>query len=144
MKIYQPSYQKELVHKQSMLDLIHECEDCFLRSFRLGHFVASAFLLNVKKTHVLSMHHAKLDKWMQLGSHCDGESDALSIAMKEAQEESGMNKIIPLNSQIFDIDMHLIPANAKDAAHCHFDIRFLSHAHEDDKFHKKFTKEIIP
>ena len=33
--------------------------------------------------------------------------------------------------------MHLIPANAKDAAHYHFDIRFLSHSHEDDKFHKK-------
>ena len=143
LKAYQPSCQKELVYKQSMLDLISACEDCFLRSCRVGHFTASAFLLNQQKTHVLLMHHTKLDKWMQLGGHCDGDSDVLAVAIKEAQEESGINEIVPLNSEIFDIDIHLIPANKTNEAHYHFDIRFLLHAHKDDKFHKNHeSKEL--
>jgi hypothetical protein len=54
---YQPSYQKEILYKQNMLDLFAACKDCFFRSCRVGHFTASAFLLNKELTHVLLMHH---------------------------------------------------------------------------------------
>lgn len=79
---YQPSYQKESVFKEKMLELISTCEDCFLRSCRVGHFTASAFLLNKEMTHALLMHHTKLDKWMQLGGHCDGNSDILACGKR--------------------------------------------------------------
>jgi 8-oxo-dGTP pyrophosphatase MutT (NUDIX family) len=71
------------------------------------------------------MHHAKLDKWFQLGGHADGESDLLAVAVKEAQEESGVGGIEPLSDQIFDIDIHLIPARKDEPAHYHYDVRFL-------------------
>lgn len=136
LKNYQPLYQEELVFKHKMLELISTCEDCFFRSCRVGHFTASAFLLNNDLTGVLLMHHTKLDKWMQLGGHCDGDSDVMNVAIKEAREESGINDIRSLSSEIFDIDIHLIPPNKQDEAHYHFDIRFLLHAYNDDKFFK--------
>lgn len=37
------------------------------------------------------MHHKKLDKWLQLGDHCDGDSNILNVAVKEAIKESGIN-----------------------------------------------------
>ena len=133
LKNYNPVYPEELVYKNKMFEFLETCDDCFLRSCSVGHFTASAFLLNKNMTHVCLMHHAKLDKWMQLGGHCDGDHDVLSVAIKEAQEESGIKNIRPIKTDIFDIDMHLTPANSKDEAHYHFDIRFLLHAYNDDR-----------
>lgn len=130
---YDPLYPEEVVYKEKMMELLRTCDDCFLRSCRVGHFTSSAFLLNKDMTHVCLMHHTKLDMLMQLGGHCDGDSDVLNVSIKEAQEESGINNIRALDYGIFDIDIHLIPPYLQDEAHYHFDIRFLLHAYEDDK-----------
>ena len=47
------------------------------------------------------MHHTKLDRWFQLGGHCDGEANVLAVALKEAQEESGIMDIAPVSFEIF-------------------------------------------
>ena len=44
--------------------------------------------------------------------------------MREAQEESGLEEINPVDRQIFDIDIHLIPARGEEPAHYHYDIRY--------------------
>ncbi len=143
LKNYHSDFKEELVYKQLMINLISTCEDCFLRSCRVGHFTASAFLLNKELTHILLMHHTKLDKWMQLGGHCDGDTNILNVAIKEAREESGIDKIKPLRSEIFDLDIHLIPPRKQDEAHYHFDIRFLLHAYDNNDFRKnKESKEL--
>lgn len=129
---YNPTDPEEIIAKEKMLEFMATCDDCFLRSCRVGHFTASAFLLNKEKTHACLMHHAKLDKWMQVGGHCDGDYNVLNVAIKEAQEESGILNIRAIQTEIFDIDMHLIPPNSKEEAHYHFDIRFLLHAYDDD------------
>ena len=62
---------------------------------------------------------------LQPGGHCDGESDVLSVAIKECQEESGINGITSVTPEIFDIDIHTIPARPGEPEHDHYDIRFL-------------------
>ncbi len=99
--------------------------DCFNRSLSVGHFTVSVWLLNCSQTHVLLMHHAKLNKWTPLGGHCDGNSDVLAVAIKEAQEESGVQEIIPLSEEIFDLDIHVFPAMEQNREHYHYDVRFL-------------------
>jgi 8-oxo-dGTP pyrophosphatase MutT (NUDIX family) len=80
---------------------------------------------------------------MQLGGHCDGDQNMLNVAIKEAQEESGIKEIKPLSLNIFDIDIHLIPPSKKDDAHYHFDVRFLLHAYSGDKVYKNHeSKEL--
>lgn len=140
---YHPTDIDERICKKRMIEVLDSCNNCFSRDCKFGHFTASAFLLNKEMTHVLLMHHTKLDKWMQLGGHCDGDSDVKNVSIKEAQEESGINNIKPLSNDIFDIDMHLIPANKNDEAHYHFDVRFLLHAYDGDDFNKNHeSKEL--
>jgi ADP-ribose pyrophosphatase YjhB (NUDIX family) len=108
-----------------MLEFINNYPNCFERSLEIGHITASAWILNKDRSKALLMHHAKLNKWLQLGGHCDGNSDALSASLKEAQEESGIQNIIPIQQHIFDIDIHKIPENKKEKEHYHYDVRFL-------------------
>lgn len=138
---YTSEYHEESITKAMMLDLLTNCDDCFLRSCRVGHFTASAFLLNKNMTHVCLMHHTKLNKWVQLGGHCDGDPDVLNVAIREAQEESGIKNIKPIIADIFDLDIHLIPHNTKEEAHYHFDIRFLLHAYDDDTLIKNHESQ---
>ena len=140
---YNPSCEEEEDYKRQMLDLLKVSENPFDRSHEERHFTASAFLLNRDLTHVLLMHHTKLDMWMQLGGHCDGESDVLKTAITEAREESGIEEITALSPEIFDIDIHLIPARGEREAHYHYDIRFLLHACGDDTVQKNHeSKEL--
>lgn len=90
-----------------------------------GHVTGSAFVLSPDHSRVLLTHHAKLDRWLQLGGHCDGVADAGFVALKEAYEESGLSRISMLSDQVFDIDIHEIPARGDEPAHLHFDVRFL-------------------
>ena len=98
---------------------------CFERSLEKGHITGSAWVLNRDGSEVLLTHHRKLDCWLQLGGHADGESDVLAVAMKEAEEESGLTDFSHIGSGIFDIDIHLIPERKGEAAHFHYDVRYL-------------------
>lgn len=116
-----------------MLEFIEKHENCFERDLACGHITASAWLLNRDCSEALLMHHAKLNRWFQLGGHCDGEHDVLHVAVKEAQEESGINAIVPVKTCIFDIDIHIIPGNSKVPEHYHYDIRFLLKVASDEQ-----------
>jgi 8-oxo-dGTP pyrophosphatase MutT (NUDIX family) len=103
--------------------------DCFERSCREGHITASAWILSPDHRQALLTHHRKLDRWLQLGGHCDGERDPRLAALREAREESGLERFrfvaaaddpLPL-----DLDIHPIPAHGGEPAHLHLDVRFL-------------------
>lgn len=103
----------------------------------IGHFTASAFLLNNDQTKFLLMHHKKLNKWIQVGGHCeDTDSNILDAAFREAVEESGIKDIEIVSEQIFDIDVHYIPERPNELAHYHYDVRFLLKTINNDNFIK--------
>ena len=103
--------------------------DCFERSCLEGHITASAWILSPDHRQALLTHHRKLARWLQLGGHTDGEVDPRRVALREAREESGLERFrflpdgadpLPL-----DLDIHPIPAHGRDPAHLHLDVRFL-------------------
>lgn len=130
---YLPTWPEEIQSKDCIISFLQSHEDCFERSLQIGHITASAWLLSKDSTKALLMHHTRLDKWLQLGGHCDGNPDVLSVAIREAQEESGMNAIAPLSTSIFDIDVHLIPAALHEKEHYHYDIGFLLQVMSDEQ-----------
>jgi len=132
LQAYMPCDHDEQAYKERMSTFVEGNPNCFKRSLESGHIVASSWLLNKAGTHVLLMHHRKLDLWLQLGGHCDGDTDVLAVAVKEAQEESGIMGIEPVLDSIFDIDVHRIPANSKEPAHYHYDVRFLLQVTSDE------------
>jgi 8-oxo-dGTP pyrophosphatase MutT (NUDIX family) len=123
---YQPSDPAEQVMLADTIRLIHaHPTDCASRSLLHGHLTASAWILNSSRTHVLMTHHRKLNRWLQLGGHADGDLDLARVALREAQEESGLKSVHCLASVPFDVDVHTIPARANVPEHRHYDVRFL-------------------
>lgn len=115
--------------------LVESRPNCFDRTCRPGHITAAAWILSNDRGRMLLTHHRKLDRWLQLGGHADGQWQVEEVALREAQEESGLAKFrfVPIDGVVmpFDIDVHEIPArydaagNLVEDAHEHHDIRFL-------------------
>lgn len=114
------------------LDFVEREPSCFERSTTEGHVTGSAWLVDPTGTRVLLTHHAKLNAWLQLGGHADGETDVLKVAFTEAREESGISDIVAVTTEILDVDIHLIPARKTDAEHFHYDVRYALRALHTD------------
>lgn len=102
--------------------------ECLLRSCVPGHLTGSAWIVTPDRARVLLTHHRKLDKWLQLGGHADGDGDLAAVALREAREESGLTRLRLVSAEIFDLDRHWIPPRKTDPGHFHYDLRFLIEA----------------
>ena len=104
--------------------------DCFERSHAAGHITGSAWLLNPAGDKALLTLHRKLGRWLQPGGHADGDPDTLRVALREAEEESGISGIAPVSRDIFDVDIHTIPSHSVsgEPEHLHYDVRYLLRA----------------
>lgn len=102
--------------------------DCLWRSCRPGHLTASAWIVDAARRRTLLTHHHKLDRWLQLGGHVDGNPDLKSAALREAREESGLTRVRAVTAGIFDVDRHRIPARGDEPEHWHYDVRYLLEA----------------
>lgn len=127
---YQTTDPSENTMRTDLIQFVTDHDNCFNRELSLGHITGSAWLVNKTLTHVFFTHHKKLDRWFQPGGHSDGNPNTLAVAMKEASEESGIEDVFiqPLNDDIFDIDIHTIPARKNEPEHLHYDIRFILEA----------------
>ena len=117
----------EAAHRDRMLTLLDEKPDCFLRTCFPGHFTGSALVVSADGSRALLHHHKFLDRWLQFGGHCDGDEDVLRVALREAEEESGITGLITTSRRPFDVDIHAIPENPKrgEPPHFHYDIRYV-------------------
>jgi 8-oxo-dGTP pyrophosphatase MutT (NUDIX family) len=105
----------------------------FERSHAVGHFTGSAWLMSGDGERVLLTHHAKLRRWLQLGGHADGDSELPRVALREAEEESGLCGLT-VEREIFDIDRHRIPARGHEPEHWHYDVRYVVRASGSEEF----------
>lgn len=121
-------------NEQSTVDrvcrLLRERENAYERDcFVPGHITTSAWIVSRESGKTLFTHHRKLDRWLQLGGHADGETDVLASAIREAEEESGLKGFAALpivgGPTILDVDVHVIPERGAEPAHEHHDVRFL-------------------
>lgn len=113
--------------------LLAEDGNPYVRERLAGHLTASAWLVDLSGQRVLLTHHRKLGMWLQLGGHADGDSDMVAVALREAEEESGLPglSVVP---DIFDIDRHWIPEHKGVPPHWHYDVRYVVWAGEDEAF----------
>ncbi|MFK7851315.1 MAG: NUDIX hydrolase [Akkermansiaceae bacterium] len=115
----------EEVVVEPFLEFVRSEPACFERSCQHGHITGSAWVVNGDGTEVLLTHHRKLNCWLQLGGHADGNCDVLSVAIAEAEEESGLVDFSHVGPGIFDIDIHPIPARKGEPEHLHYDVRYV-------------------
>lgn len=118
---------------QDYLQLLAEGRHGFTRERLQGHFTGSAWLVSGDGRRTLLTHHRKLDRWLQPGGHADGDADLSAVALREAEEESGLTGLV-LEPVIFDLDRHWIPERGEVPGHWHHDVRFVVRAAGSERF----------
>ena len=125
LRDYAAATQRERAMVDETIAFVRVHADCFERTQVLGHITASAWIVDSARTQALLTHHRKLDRWLQLGGHADGDADVRRVALREATEESGLSGISFAQTAIYDVDVHEIPARGAEPAHKHYDVRFV-------------------
>jgi len=125
LRRYESPVADRITVAKRMLEFVEQEPACAERTTLFGHLTGSSWIVNAARTKTLLLHHRKLNRWIQPGGHADGEFDLLSVALKEAREESGLSRLEPVSGEVFDIDIHEIPAFKDLPAHYHFDVRYL-------------------
>ncbi|MFC5407968.1 NUDIX hydrolase [Larkinella bovis] len=140
---HQPTDEQERRMRDQTIEFVTQHPDCFERHLAIGHVTGSAWVVSPDRQRVVLIHHAKLDRWLQPGGHADGDPDLLRVALREAQEETGLSSLQAVGPDIFDVDIHRIPARGTEPEHLHYDIRFLLEAPPDQPFRQtRETKAI--
>ncbi|HMV51613.1 MAG TPA: NUDIX hydrolase [Blastocatellia bacterium] len=125
LNLHQPADAHEAQMLADIKAFVRRYDNFHSRAQQAGHLTGSAWILDEDCTHALLCHHGKFNCWVQLGGHIEDDADLLSASLREAREEAGLLEIKPASDHIFDVDVHAIPANPKEPAHFHYDIRFL-------------------
>lgn len=109
------------------MHFIEQHPNCFDRDLWAGHVTGSVWVVNPTRDRVLLLHHGKHFQWFQPGGHADSDHDILRVALREAQEETGLKpeQICLVSSALFDVDIHRIPPGEWGPRHLHYDMRFL-------------------
>jgi 8-oxo-dGTP pyrophosphatase MutT (NUDIX family) len=120
-------FMEEAAYVRRAIHWVNAHENVFDRHLLPAHVTGSAWVVNPDRGHILLLHHRKHDQWFQPGGHADGDADVLRVALRECEEETGLaaDAIRLLQPQIFDVDIHDIPAGPEAPRHAHIDVRFL-------------------
>jgi 8-oxo-dGTP pyrophosphatase MutT (NUDIX family) len=141
LKKYKPYDNNEADMKARLVDFIKRVSDCFDNFYKEGHITANAWVFDKENRKVGLIHHKLINKWFQPGGHSDKNPDTPCEALREAQEEFGVEGLKLASEDIFDIDIHLIKEDKKRnlGEHYHFDVRFLVFG--DSKISPKVSNE---
>ena len=87
----------------------NEHPDSLLRTCTAGHFTGSALVVHDDRERLLLMLHTKAGLWLQPGGHADGQADLSEVALREATEETGIDRLRVVRPAI-DLDIHRVPS----------------------------------
>jgi 8-oxo-dGTP pyrophosphatase MutT (NUDIX family) len=125
LQTHQPfDAEEQRMTSETLIFIGQNPDRCFDRSLLEGHVTGSAWITDAQQSQVLLLHHRKLDRWFQPGGHCDGQPNVAAVALREAEEETGLEGLQLSENKIFDVDIHWIPARNEEPGHWHYDIRF--------------------
>ncbi len=130
---FQPHGEAEAADVRRTREMAASTADPWLRSNPL-HVTASAVIVHPDSGRVLLRWHQRQQAWLQVGGHGDpGESDPLAIALREAREESGLTDLEPWpDAELWQVAIVPVPANSKEPAHEHADVRFIFATRDPD------------
>lgn len=115
--------QEQAELRNRTLRLLGSGPKALRREHLAGHLTASAVIFSSDHSEVLLCLHGRIEKWVQLGGHCDDTDRSLAAAaLREATEESGIVGL-SIDGRPVDIDVHPVTCSAGPSMH--FDVRFM-------------------
>ena len=123
---YQPEGEAETADLPRVRALAKAADNPWRRELPL-HATASALIVHPSSARVLLRWHQRQQAWLQVGGHGDpGETDPLGIALREAEEETGLTDLVPWpDARIRHVAIVGVPEGHGEPAHEHADVRFL-------------------
>lgn len=138
-----PFNEQEEHDRAELLYLLEtgEGRDLFTRENKTAHMTASAWVVNRHRSKVLMVYHNIYHSWSWLGGHADGEQDLLNVAIREVQEESGIQNVTPVSDDIFSLEILTVDGHEKRgeyvSSHLHLNVTYLLQADDTENLHMK-------
>ena len=134
---YNPINEQEKKDKEIILDFINKNDNVLFRDNEIAHITSSGFIVNKSRNKTLMIHHNIYNSWGCTGGHADGNSDLIKVAIKEAQEETGIKHVKPIIDDICSIDILPVNAHIKRgkyvASHLHLSVAYILEADENEE-----------
>ena len=122
---WQPPTPSQALLRSDFVAHLTTHDNGWARSCRPDHLTASALVVDPTNTRVLLCLHRKVGLWLQFGGHIeDGDASVADAALREAREESGIDRLSLVGSGPVRLDRHRAPC-ATSARH-HLDVQFLA------------------
>jgi len=140
LRDYTPWNEQEERDRQVLLRALDTMPDCFDRSNEICHFSASSWIVTPDRAKVLMAYHNLYRAWAWTGGHADGERNLLSVALREAQEETGVHAR-PVTEDIFSVEVLTVDGHEKRGryvpSHLHLNVTYLLEADEEEAIRVK-------
>ena len=141
LSLYTPYNTQEAADKAVMLRALMFEKDLYERTNLVLHLTASAWITDETHTKVLMVYHNIYDSWAWTGGHADGEHDLLSVALREAKEETGLSSVQPFDGALFSIETLTVNPHIRRGAfvpaHLHLNATYLLTADEREPLRPK-------
>jgi len=133
---FRPLCRQEQRDREQMLRCIERYDNILLRDNDLVHMTASAWIVNPSRDRVLMVYHNIYGAWSWTGGHADGDPDLYAVALREAQEETGLSRLERVQEGIFSIESVCVLPHVKKesyvSSHIHLNATYLFSANEND------------
>lgn len=83
---YRTRWPEEAAVAEQFAQLLDDAADPFVRARAEGHFTGSAWVVSADGERTLLTHHRKLQRWLQLGGHADGDRDLAQVALRRRRK----------------------------------------------------------
>lgn len=110
---------------RQILAFMAEADNLFGRDSQGGHITCGAWILDPSLSKVILVRHRRLDRWIQPGGHIEIGETPFAGALREAEEETGIEDLVPWKNKLFNLSVHLFPQGKDGPAHFHYDFRYL-------------------
>ncbi len=111
-------------------------DKAYSRDNLIGHLCASSWIVNRERNKVLMVYHNLYDSWSWTGGHADGCMNLPVVALREAREETGLERAVFLREEPLDLNVLSVYNHVKRGVfvptHLHFNVVYLLEADEKE------------
>ncbi len=136
IKNFKSDLAQEIKDKEFMLMSEDFKVSPLLRENVIVHYSASSMIFNHNFTKVLMAYHNIYQTFSWTGGHVDNETDFLSVALKEACEETGLNDFHVLSEDVISLECLPVCSHIKRgefvSSHIHMNLTY-AFQHFDEK-----------